>query len=198
MPIQDVALKANRKRWTIEKAGGRGSGISILMVWHDDDDDDDDYMPLVHRTICAHFICWIRLCILVILCIIWTLTKRMKKKLDGNYARMLWAVLNKSWRQHPTKQQLYGHLPPITKTIQVRRTRYAGDYWRSKDKLRSDIFPGTPSHGWAKVGRAARTHMQRLCADTGCSLEDLPGAMDDRDEWRERVRETRASNAIKW
>ena len=31
------------------------------------------------------------------------------KKLDGNYTRMLRAILNKSWRQHPTKQQLYGH-----------------------------------------------------------------------------------------
>ena len=46
-----------------------------------------------------------------------TLTKRLEKKLDGNYTRMLRAILNKSWRQHPTKHQLYGHLPPITKTI---------------------------------------------------------------------------------
>ena len=44
-------------------------------------------------------------------CITWTLTKRMEKNLDGNYTRMLWAILNKSWRQHLTKQQLYGHLP---------------------------------------------------------------------------------------
>ena len=50
-------------------------------------------------------------------CTTWTLTKRMEKKLDGNYTRMLRAILNKSWRQHPTKQQLYGHLPPIAKTI---------------------------------------------------------------------------------
>ncbi len=34
----------------------------------------------------------------------------MEKKLDGNYTRMLRAILNKSWRQYPTKQQLYGHL----------------------------------------------------------------------------------------
>ena len=34
----------------------------------------------------------------------WTLTKRMEKKLDGNYTRMLRAILSKSWRQHPTKQ----------------------------------------------------------------------------------------------
>ena len=38
---------------------------------------------------------------------------------------MLQAILNKSWRQYPTRHQLYGHLPPITKTIQVRRTRLA-------------------------------------------------------------------------
>ena len=68
-------------------------------------------------------------------CTTWTLTKRLKKKLDGNYTRMLRAILNKFWRQHPTRHQLYGHLPPITKTIQVRRTRHAGHCWRSKDEL---------------------------------------------------------------
>ena len=59
----------------------------------------------------------------------------MEKKLDGNYTRMLWVILNKSWRQHPTKQQLYSHLPPITKTIQVKRTRHTGYCWRSRDEL---------------------------------------------------------------
>ena len=68
------------------------------------------------------------------------LTKRLKKKLDGNYTRMLRAILNKSWRQHPTRHQLYSHLPPITKTIQVRRTRHAGNCWRSKDELISDVL----------------------------------------------------------
>ena len=28
----------------------------------------------------------------------WTLTKRLEKKLDGNYTRILRAILNKSWR----------------------------------------------------------------------------------------------------
>ena len=27
-------------------------------------------------------------------------------------------VLNKSWKQHLKKQQLYGHLPPISQIIQ--------------------------------------------------------------------------------
>ena len=47
-------------------------------------------------------------------CTTWTLTKRLEKKLAGNYTRMLRAILNKSWRQHPTRHQLYGHLPPIS------------------------------------------------------------------------------------
>ena len=59
-------------------------------------------------------------------CTTWTLTKRLEKKLDGNYTRMLQVILNKSWWQHPTKHQLYGHLPPITKTIKVRQARHAG------------------------------------------------------------------------
>ena len=73
-------------------------------------------------------------------CTTWTLTKRLEKKLNGNYTRMLRAILNKSWRQHPTKHQLYGHLPPITKTIQLRRTRHAGHCWRSRDELISDVL----------------------------------------------------------
>ena len=111
----------------------------------------------------------------------WTLTKRMEKKLDSNYTRMLQAILNKIWRQHPTKQQLYSHLPPITKTIQVRRTRHAGYCWRSRDELISDVLLWTPLHGQAKAERPARTYIHQLCADTGCSSEDLPEAMDDRE-----------------
>ena len=71
----------------------------------------------------------------------------LEKKLDGHYTRMLRAILNKSWRQHPTGHQLYGHLPPITKTIQIRRTRHAGHCWRSKDELISDVLLWTPAYG---------------------------------------------------
>ena len=111
---------------------------------------------------------------------------------------MLRAILNKSRRQHPTKHQLYGHLPPITKTIQVRRTRHAGHCWRSRDELISDVLLWTPSYGRAKSGRPARTYIQQLCEDTGCSPEDLPQAMNDREKWRERVRDIRASGTTWW
>ena len=125
-------------------------------------------------------------------CTSWALTKRLEKKLEGNYTRMLRAILNKSWRWHPTKHQLYGHLPPITKTIQVRQTRHAGHCWRSRDEHISDVLLWTPTYGRAKAGRPARTYIQQLCEDTGCSLEDLPEAMNDMEKWRERVRDIRA------
>ena len=87
---------------------------------------------------------------------------------------MLRAVLNKSLRQHPTRHQLYGHLPPITKTIQVRRTRHAEE------------------------GRPARTYIQQLFEDTACCPEDLPRAMNNREKWRERVRDIRATSVTWW
>ena len=133
-------------------------------------------------------------------CTTWTLTKQLEEKLDGNYTRMLRAILNKSWRQYPTRHQLYGHLPPITKTIQVRRTRtrHAGHCWRSRDELISDLLLWTPTLDRAKAGRPPRTYIQQLCEDTGCCPEDLPEAMNDRERWRERVRDIRATSTIWW
>ena len=117
-------------------------------------------------------------------------TTWLEKKLEGNYSRIPREILNKSWRQHPTRHRIYGHLPPITKTIQVRRTKHAGHSWRSRDELISDVLLWTPTYGRAKAGRPAQTYIQQVCVDTGRSPEDLPEAMNDREKWRERVRDT--------
>ena len=137
-------------------------------------------------------------------CTTWTLTKRIEKKLDGNYTRMLRAILNKSWKQHPTKQQQYGHLPPISKIIQIRRTRLTSHCWRSNNELISDVLLWTPSHGGASVGRLTGIYLQQLSTDSGYSVEDLLKAMDDRDEWcvcvcvceRERERERESGKSV--
>ena len=93
-------------------------------------------------------------------CTTWMLTKRTEKKLLSNYAIILQAILNMSRRQHSTKLQQYDHLPPFTKTIQVRRTRHTGHCWRSRDEFISDLLMWTPSYGRAKAGRPARTYIQ--------------------------------------
>ena len=107
-------------------------------------------------------------------CTTWTLTKRLEKKLDGNCTRMLWAILNKSCRQHPTRHQLCGHLPTIMKTIQVRRTRHAGHCWRSRDDLISYVLLWTPTYGQAKAERPART---------GSGISVLAARHDDDDSY---------------
>ena len=134
-------------------------------------------------------------------CTTWTLTKRLEKKLDSNYTRMLQAILNKSWRQHPTRRQLYGHLPPITKTIQVRRTRHAGHCWRSGDELIRDVLLWTPTQGRAKAGWPAHTFsnyvriqdvVQKTClrrwtigksGKRGSGISMLPAWHDDDDDY---------------
>ena len=131
-------------------------------------------------------------------CTTWTLTKRLEKKLDVNYTRILRAILKKSWRQHSTNHQLYGHLPLITKTIQARRTRHSGYCCWRRDELISDVLLWTPKYGRAKAGRPARTYIQQLCEDTGCSPEDLLEVMNDKEKWRERVRDIRASDTTWW
>ena len=130
------------------------------------------------------------------------ITKRIEKKLDENYIRILQTILNKSLKQHPTKQQLYGYFPSIFKTIKVKWTRPVGHCWRSKDELISDALLWTPTRRRASVGRPGKTCLRQLNADSPYNLEDLLGPMDERDGWmdekegwRERVREIRTVKA---
>ena len=88
---------------------------------------------------------------------VWTLTKRIEKKLDGNELRMLRSVWNKSWKQHSSKQQIYGHLPLIPQTIKVRVARLVGRCWRNKDELIGNIFLCTSALGHGTIGQTTKT-----------------------------------------
>ena len=107
-------------------------------------------------------------------CTTWRLTKRIENWLDRNFTIMLHAMMNKFWKQHPKKLQLYGYLPPISKTIQVRRIKHIGLCRRSKDELICDVLLRTPSYGRANVGRPTRIYLRKqLCPDRERSTEDL-------------------------
>ena len=73
---------------------------------------------------------------------------------------------------------------------------FVDESWRSRDNRISDVL-WTPSHGRANAGRAARTYIQQLCEDTGCSPGDPPEAMNDRERWRERMRDIR-TDSTRW
>ncbi|XP_063586900.1 uncharacterized protein LOC134764250 [Penaeus indicus] len=110
-------------------------------------------------------------------CTTWTLTRKLENRLDGTYTRIPRAVLNKSWQQHPTKEELYRKIPPITPTIRERRTRFARHCHRSKGELISSLLLWVPKHGRSNVGRPAKTFVKRL-TDIGYAV--LPGAMETR------------------
>ena len=112
-------------------------------------------------------------------CTTWTLTKRLEKKLDGNYTRMLRAILNKSWQQHPTRHQLYGHLPPITKTIQVRQTRHVGHCWRSKGRTHKWCTLMDP-HTWPCKSRTTSMNIHSATIWGYRMLSRRPAWVDER------------------
>ena len=43
-----------------------------------------------------------------------------------------------------------------------------------------------PTYGYASVEQPAKTYKHQFCVHTGYCLEDLPGAMDDKDIWQEK------------
>ena len=114
-----------------------------------------------------------------------------KRKLHKNVESSIKQVLATTPHETPTIRTLALHHENYTS--QTNQTR--GHCWRSKDELISDVLLWTPTYGCAKVGQPARTYIQQLCEDTGCNPEDLPEAMNDREKWRERVRDIRAGGA---
>ena len=121
------------------------------------------------------------------------LTKSIKK-LDGNYTRMLRAILNISRKQHPTKQQLYGSLPPISQTIKEKRARFSSHCCRSKAEIISDVLLWAPKHCHNCQGGQSKNYINQLCEDADCHRDDLPEMMIDRAMWREHVMRIRATS----
>ena len=110
------------------------------------------------------------------------------------------AITQECWEQYWTSPG--GNTPQGTsytatclpsRKLQVRRTRPAGHCWRCRDELINDVLLWTSKYGREKAGRPERIYIQQLCEDTGRSPEDLPESMNDREKWRERVRDIRAS-----
>ena len=120
-------------------------------------------------------------------CTTWTLTKALERKLDGTYARLIRTALNIKWQTHTTNAVLYGNLPRITTTIKNRRLKFAGHCFRSKDEVVQPLIMWEPRHGKRRRGRPAKTFIDQLMDDTEITKEDLPGAMNAREIWRQVV-----------
>ena len=72
--------------------------------------------------------------------------------------------------------------------------RFAGHYWRSKNELVCDLLLWTPKHDQRSRGRPAKTFVVQMVEDTECEVEELINLMENRNEWKKRVLECRASS----
>ena len=122
-------------------------------------------------------------------CETWTLNKKLNKSVDGCYTRMLRKVLNISWMQHLINNVLYGTLPQISQVIRTRRLKLAGHSFRQHHQQNvSDLVLWEPNHGTSKRGGCAKTYVDTLKEDTGCtSVEEIATCMEDRVVWRKIV-----------
>ena len=104
-----------------------------------------------------------------VLCI-WKIRQELHKDVACCLEQILEAAPKK-------KQQLYGHLLPISQTNKKSRARHAREV---RAKLRSPIDSYTWVHQCWPTNKNLHTP---LCTDTGCRQEDLPRVMTDRSEW---------------
>ena len=77
-------------------------------------------------------------------------------------------------------EQVLEAIPQKTPTIRPPTSHH--ENYPSRDELISDVLLWTPTYNRAKAGRPARTNIQQLCEDMGCSPENLPEAMNDREK----------------
>ena len=105
----------------------------------------------------------------------WILSKRHGRRLDGIYTRLLMSVQNLSWKNHPTKQQIYGNITSVSTTVKARRVQFAGHCWRAENEVISTLPLWKPSQS---RGRSL-SYPAVISKDTGIMGQDLGKVMMD-------------------
>ena len=125
-------------------------------------------------------------------CTVWTLIKRMEKRLDENYAEILQAILNISKKQHPPNSctvtyHLWNHPSKTNKTCRTLQEKQGQTHkWRSS----MDHYTWT-CQCWPTSNNLFTS---AVCGHR-CSLS---GMMEDRHGWSERLREINAVSKTWW
>ena len=115
----------------------------------------------------------------------WTLSRKLERRLDGTYTRLLMRAQNLSWKRHPSISQIYGKLPRVSTLVKSRRVQFAGHCFRADSEVISSLLLWKPSSN-QKRGRKL-SFPDVISRDTGIRTEDLGTAMKDRKVWRSIV-----------
>ena len=81
---------------------------------------------------------------------------------------MLRSILEKSYKQHTTKQELYDHIHPISKILKGRRTRHAGHCLKEQGTLHVDVLRWPNSLSWSTLSKHMVTleYLSRIKGDS--------------------------------
>ena len=113
----------------------------------------------------------------------WTLSRKLEKRLDGTYTRLLRRAQNLSWKSHPSISQIYNKLPRVSSLVKYRRVQFAGHCFRADAEVISSLLLWRPSYGQSR-GRTL-SFPGANSGNTGLSTESLKTAMRDKDVWCE-------------
>ena len=125
-------------------------------------------------------------------CTTWTLTKRIEKKTKWELHKNAWSYFEQILEATPHETAAVLLLTSHLKNIKIWRTTHAGDCWRSKDELISDVLLRTPAHG-----RASSIRKLDIVWMT-CRKRWVIGTNRERERERERVREIRINGVTWW
>ena len=126
-------------------------------------------------------------------CQTWTIDKTLEKRIDGCFTRLLRMVLNISWKEKRTNEELYLDLPKLSEIVRERRLRLAGHCVRHEEEIAHHLVLWEPKRGQRNRGRRTVNYLDNLKEDT--NLEDageIRRWMNNRDEWRKLARSGRA------
>ena len=121
----------------------------------------------------------------------WTLSKKLERRLDGTYTRLLMRAQNLSWKRHPSISDIYGNLPRVSALVRSRRVQFAGHCYRAKNEVISSLLLWKSSSDRARGRKLSFPDV--ISRDTSIRTEDLGTVMLDRDVWRGVVNSVKAT-----
>ena len=112
----------------------------------------------------------------------------LRKNDTSGFEQILETTLPKTAIVRLPTSYLIKHPSKIKKSLRHR--------WRSKYNIISIVLQWTPTHVPASVSQKSQTDIHQICVVTGRSLEDRPGAVDDRDRGERESRQTYRRNSM--
>ena len=102
---------------------------------------------------------------------------------------MLRTVLNIPWKGRITDIEHYGNLPKLSNSLRERRRRFKGHVWSKTEETAQKLLLWEPAKGKRKPGRPGYNYVDQLKDDTGLEQYHLKERIQNREQWREHVKQ---------